>query len=272
MGITIDTDKCTKDTLCAINCPALVITMDGPDGFPAAVEDFEEMCISCGHCLAICPTGALTWRGVGPQQCPPLEDSLPTPAQLSRLLKGRRSIRRYKDQPLERSTIERLLDLARYAPSGHNAQPISWLVISGRERLDHLAGVVADWMRYMIKEHPEVAEPLRMDTVVTAWEEGQDRILRGAPHLVVAYAEKDNPFAPAAGSIAVTYLELAAYGLGLGACWAGYFNNAANFFPPLKKALDLPEGMAAYGSLMLGVPKFEYQRVPPRKPLRVTWR
>ena len=140
MGITIDTEKCTKDQLCALSCPSLVITMDTEDGYPAAVEGFEELCISCAHCLAICPTGALTWKGIGPGQCAPLDADMPSPEQLTRLIKGRRSIRRYKKQPLEKSTIERLLELTRYAPSGHNAQPVNWLVISGRDKLDELAG------------------------------------------------------------------------------------------------------------------------------------
>jgi len=272
MGISIDLDKCTRDALCALACPAQIITLTGENGAPAPVEGFEEMCIACGHCLAVCPTGALSWKGIGPAQCAPLEGELSSPDQLTRLIKGRRSIRRYQDQPLEPSTIERLLELARYAPSGHNAQPVHWLVISGREQLDGLSAIVVDWMRYMIKEDPEVAEPMHFDRAVAAWEAGKDRILRGAPHLVLAYAEKANPFAPAACTIALTYLELAASGLGLGACWAGYLNRASNLFPPMQKALDLPEGMVSFGSLMLGVPAFGYQRVPPRTSVRVTWR
>ena len=66
--------------------------------------------------------------------------------------------------------------------------------------------------------------------------------------------------------IALAYLELAAFGLGLGACWAGYFNAAANMHQPMQKALDLPEGMGVYGGMMLGVPKFEYQRMPAAQP------
>ncbi|MBU1157188.1 MAG: nitroreductase family protein, partial [Proteobacteria bacterium] len=72
--------------------------------------------------------------------------------------------------------------------------------------------------------------------------------------------------------LALGYLELAAYSLGLGACWAGYFNRAASTFPPMIEALGLPQGMAPFGALMLGVPKYKYQRIPPRKPLEVTWR
>jgi nitroreductase/NAD-dependent dihydropyrimidine dehydrogenase PreA subunit len=272
MAISIDTDKCHKDGLCALVCPTRLITMEGADGFPAPVAEMEKICLDCGHCLAVCPHEALSLNGVGPGQCAPLEGPGLSPEQLAAFLKGRRSIRRYKDQPLERSTIERLLDLARYAPSGHNLQPVNWLVISGRGQLDQLAGVVAQWMRYVVENHPEIAEPMHLARTLAKVEAGEDLILRGAPHLAVAYGEKDNRLAPTPCIIALAYLELAAHGLGLGACWAGYFNAAATTFPPMQEVLDLPQGMVSFGAMMLGRPQYRYQRIPPRNPARVTWR
>lgn len=272
MGIVVDHEKCNKDKLCALDCPIGIITMDGPDGFPAPAEGFEELCINCGHCVAVCPHEALSQGGITPRQCLPLEAPGLGPEQLAQLFKGRRSIRRYKNQPLEQSTITRLLDMARYAPSGHNVQPVKWLVISGRDKLMHLAGIVADWMRHVIKHEPELAAAMHLDHAVAVWESGEDRILRGAPHVVVAYGDAKNTMVPVPCVLALGYLELAAYSLGLGACWAGYFNRAANNFPPMIKALGLPQGMAPFGALMLGVPKYKFQRIPPRKPLEVTWR
>lgn len=272
MGLVIDQEKCHKDGLCALDCPIGIITMDGPDGFPAPVEGFEELCIDCGHCVAVCPHEALSQGGITPRQCLPLEAPGLSPEQLAQLLKGRRSIRRYKDQPLEQSTIARLLDMARYAPSGHNVQPVKWLVISGRDKLDKLAAIVVDWMRHTIIEDPELAESMHFDHAVAVYESGEDRILRGAPHVVLAYAEAEDLRAVVPCALALGYIELAAYNLGLGACWAGYLNRAANSFPPMMEALDLPEGMASYGALMLGVPKYKFHRIPPRKPLEVTWR
>lgn len=273
MGIVVDHEKCQKDGLCALDCPIGIITMDGPEGFPAPAADFDDLCINCGHCVAVCPHEAMSQGGITPRQCLPLDAAAGlSPEQLAQLLKGRRSIRRYKDQPLEQNTIQRLLDMARYAPSGHNVQPVKWLVISGRDKLLPLAGIVVDWMRYMIAKHPEVAEPMHLDRAVATWDAGEDRILRGAPHVVVAYGEKDNRMVPVPCALALGYLELAAYSLGLGACWAGYFNFAATVFPPMIQALDLPQGMAPHGALMLGVPKYKHQRIPPRKPLEVVWR
>jgi nitroreductase len=113
---------------------------------------------------------------------------------------------------------------------------------------------------------------MHMDLVIAQWEAGNDRILRGAPHVIVAHALKADRTAPAACTIALTFLDLAASSLGLGACWAGYFGVAASVFPPMQKALALPEGHLAMGAMMLGWPKMTYHRLPLRNPAKVSWR
>jgi nitroreductase len=111
-----------------------------------------------------------------------------------------------------------------------------------------------------------------MDRTVARWDRGYDVILRDAPAVIVAHADKDNRVAPAACTIALTYLELATTTMGMGACWAGYFNAAATTFPPMQQALALPEDHQTFGSMMVGYPKFRYQRMPSRKEPKITWR
>jgi nitroreductase len=72
--------------------------------------------------------------------------------------------------------------------------------------------------------------------------------------------------------IALSYFDLAANNAGLGCCWAGYFNAAAASFPPMMAALSLPEGCTPHGSLMVGYPKYKYQRLPLRRPASIIWR
>jgi hypothetical protein len=40
----------------------------------------------------------------------------------------------------------------------------------------------------------------------------------------------------------------------------------------MQKALALPEGHQSYGAMMVGYPKFNYHRLPSRKPPPITWR
>jgi nitroreductase len=127
-------------------------------------------------------------------------------------------------------------------------------------------------MRNEIKEQASFAARLHLDRVVASWDAGIDRICRSAPHLIVAHAPKDDRSAPSACTIALTYLELAAYASGLGACWAGYFNAAANLWPPILKALALPSRHTCLGAMMIGYPKYRYQRIPLRDPVKISWR
>ena len=127
-------------------------------------------------------------------------------------------------------------------------------------------------MRSLLAERAEFALSMHMDRVVDSWDKGIDRILRSAPHLVAAHGLSTMPISQSACFIALTYLELAAPSLGLGTCWAGYFTAAANFYPPLQEALALPQGHLPYGAVMVGYPKYSYQRMPPRNKPEITWR
>lgn len=266
----VDQSKCNKDGICVAECPVKIIKQ-GNDGFPAMLA--EEFCISCGHCVAVCPKGAITLKTMRPESLVAVQDSLlPGPDQAEHFLASRRSIRTYKDKPVDRAILEKIIGIAAYAPSGHNMQPVEWLVVENTEEVKRLSGLTVDWMRYMVKEKPEMAGPLHMDMVVARWDAGEDVICRGAPHVVLAHGLKKNPTSAAACTIALTYLELAAYSMELGACWAGYLGIAALAFPPLVQALNLPEGHQVFGAMMLGYPKFKYQRIPLRKEPVVIWR
>jgi len=270
---TVDKGKCRKDGICAAVCPAWIIELKNSSETPTPIDDAETLCINCGHCVVACPHGALSHRAMTPEQCAPLVRELqPDSEQVRQFLSSRRSIRTYQDKAVERSLLTRIVDIVRLAPSGINSQPVEWLIIYDSKEVQRLAGCVIDWMRVMLKDRPQFAASLRMDRTVRGWESGKDSICRQAPHLFIAHGEKDNPMAASSCTIALTYLELVAHAFGLGACWAGYFDAAARFWPPMKKELGLPVGHVSFGAMMVGFPKFNYYRVPLRRETRITWR
>jgi nitroreductase/NAD-dependent dihydropyrimidine dehydrogenase PreA subunit len=269
---TINQETCNQDGICAAVCPAGIIGIkDG--AYPKPVSDADEMCIRCGHCVAGCPTASLSHKDIPLESCTPIKKELGiTHEQSVQFLRNRRSIRQYKDKPVDKTELKRLIDIARYAPSGHNLQPVEWLVLGDKAELRRLSGIVVEWMRWMLTNMPEVASPMHMDRTVDRYENSYDVILRDAPAVVVAHAHKENRVAPAACTIALTYLELASTTMGMGACWAGYFNAAATTFPPMQAALALPDEHQAFGSMMVGYPKYRYQRMPRRNEPKITWR
>jgi nitroreductase/NAD-dependent dihydropyrimidine dehydrogenase PreA subunit len=270
---TVDRQKCNLCGLCVTDCPGFVVDMSGADDFPSLAQGGEERCIKCGHCVAVCPNGAFNHRLMTAEQCIEINRTLlPSSLSVEHFLKSRRSIRAYKDEVLDVGTLEKLIDIARYAPSGHNVQPVSWTLVSGREKLKGMVDLVAEWMRGVAKEKPALDSMMKLSMVADSWSLGVDVITRGAPHVVVAHAPKlYGPLGHEGCLIALSYLELAAHSLKVGACWAGYFEMAAVNCPSLQQALNLPEGNRPYGAMMLGWPKYEYSRIPLRKEPDVQW-
>jgi nitroreductase/NAD-dependent dihydropyrimidine dehydrogenase PreA subunit len=271
--ITIDQDKCKRDGMCVKECPAQIIVFKEKGAFPALIPDGEEFCINCGHCMAVCPHGALTLQTMSPAVCQRIQkDLLPEDIRLRQLLQARRSIRYYKKDVVARELIAELIDTARYAPTGSNKQQVQWIVFENPAYVNRLAAMVIDWARLMIPLTTDEAMVKSMERKLKAWDSGEDVILRGAPHVIAVHSQGDLPFAEADCVIALTYLELYASTKGLGTCWAGYLTAAANFHEPLRKAMAIPEGHRCFGMMMLGYPQYRYTRIPERNAPRVDWR
>lgn len=259
----LDKEKCDRDGICALECPAHIIEMT--EQGPAPAEGAEEICIRCGHCVAVCPKAAISLENLTPAACMPI-DMVPAldAAQAEYFLRSRRAIRRYRKKAVPRAVFEKALDVACCAPTGSNRQPVEWLVIDQKEDVQKIAGHVINWMRYVQKNHPETAAAYNMEALINQWDQGVDRICRDAPQMVFAHALKDVGSGAADCHTALAYLELVLPSLGLGSCWAGYVNYAAGQWPDLAGMLNLPENHTCHGALMVGYPRLKYHRAPKR--------
>jgi len=273
--IEINQETCNKCGICADECPRRIITL--PDGdFPQLLAVAEAACNGCGHCVAVCPRGSLSHRDSPLEVSPKIQDGLKiNPEQLEQFLKSRRSVRVFKKRPVPREIITRLIEDARYAPTGHNLQEVEWLVIDNKKDLNHIEDLGFDWLQWVIKNMPEKAAESNMEEKLARQKVNRDVFLRGAPVLIVTHAYKDNPnslIASIDSANALCFLDLAANALGLATCWAGYVYIMANTFHPVKEAMALPDDHVVYGCVMLGYNKFRYYRIPFRKMPRIIWR
>ncbi|MBW1787101.1 MAG: nitroreductase family protein [Deltaproteobacteria bacterium] len=271
--IMIDADKCNQDSLCIFECPAQVLQMDSETDLPVVTDDFEDVCLRCGHCVAVCPTAAFSLEWMPADACTPVESDLKlSSGQAEQFLRSRRSVRVFRDEPVDRAKLEKLIDIACYAPSAKNAQPWHWLVIEDPAQVWKLDGLIVDWMRSIIRADPAQAELLRLPRIVGMWEQGIYKTLRNAPHLFIVHVDETWPFGPEDSALALSYVELFSPTLGLGATWSGYFYRAYNSYPPMAEAVPVPPGQKVVGAMMVGRPKFKYQRLPNRNAPRIEWR
>jgi nitroreductase len=162
------------------------------------------------------------------------------PESLLALLKGRRSIRRYRSDPVPDEMVEQLLEAGRWAPSASNRQPWTFIVIRDGMILQEVARHAA----YYFIRWAHVSE---------------------APLLIVLCGDARNwiyrRFLHEDVGLAGSQIMLQAKALGLGTCWIGALDREA-----IAAILKIPDHMEIVGLLTVGFPA---EDPPPtsRKPL-----
>jgi F420 biosynthesis protein FbiB-like protein len=176
---------------------------------------------------------------------------------LQDLVRARRSIRNFRDEPVPPSLIAELLEEALWAPSPHNSQPWRFTVLLQRPEKERLAIAMAD----------RLASELRADGVAPELIERQTdrstaRITR-APVVILCSLVADGlvgysddrrnhlewQMAVQSVGAALQTLFLLAAERGLGSCWM-----AAPMYCPevVREAIDLPEYFEPQALVLLG--------------------
>ena len=265
--LQVDQAKCVKCGICGAVCPRCVIELR--QGWPEAVAPAH--CMRCGQCVAACPSAALdhVWAplaGQAPQQAFPAMNK----ETAYQFLRSRRSIRKYEQKPVPRESLLALMDIARFAPSASNSQGISYVVVEDSAILQQISAATIDWMEACLQRGDAGAAKRFTSYVGSYRSTGKDVILRGAPGLVIAAADKGLANGRDNTHFALAYVELYAPTLGLGTCYAGLVELCARSgCPDLVRLLNLPEDQTITGAVMVGYPSYRYARLVDRNPLDI---
>ena len=242
------------------------------EGFPAISDDKSGSCVHCGHCEAVCPTGALLHNETEMSQAPLFQGKAEiTPKDLGLYFRNRRSIRCYQSKAVDKKILEEIMDVVRYAPTGMNRQPLGWVVIQDKKKVEEIVSTTIAWMRQLRETNRPLFQAYGFSNHISAYEAGVDLICRDAPHLTITYSAANYPIGAKDATIAATHLELLLPSFGLGGCWAGYLMVALQYSAELKSLIGLNEKHAVHAALLLGYPRFEYQKIPNRNKVNVMW-
>jgi len=238
--IRIIEEKCDGCGLCVSVCKDFSFKLDKGKAILSGTPLFG--CVGCGHCMAICPANAIeiVGRELSPQDLFALPDraKAATYEQLLVLLQRRRSIREFKDIPVDKDLVMKILDAAQTAPMGLPPSDVNVLVLENQARvrafardfcdfLESMKWFVSDWFITLMR-------PLwgrENDEMIRGFIKPAFNIFTGSMRRGINLVNYDAPLAmyfysspysdPADPIIAATYAMIAAESLGLGTCMLG---------------------------------------------------
>lgn len=271
----IDAELCTNCERCVAVCATDVLLPGEKCPEPRGVTP----CFVCGHCVAVCPTGAISHPSMNPEhfrELLPVEEGV-KPDLLFDLLRKRRSVRNYTDEQVSREQIMQLIEAAVQAPSGLNAQSWHFTIIQNPEHLarikrrilaiyvallNMLNGTVKRMMLRLTVgaqaiENMIEARPL-IEDIIEAHKREEDRLLWGAPTLVVVHSPEEDPTGTESAHYAVANMMLMATAMGLGTCLIGFLTVVAERDARLQEYLGVPPDHTVDAALVVGYPDVEF--------------
>ncbi|SBW06316.1 Nitroreductase [uncultured delta proteobacterium] len=112
-----------------------------------------------------------------------------------KVLKERRSVRKYKPQQITDAELDAVLEAGTYAPSGKGKQPCIIIAVQNKD---------------------DIAQLSKMNAAV--WGKNIDPYY-GAPTILLVLSNTESSTPVEDGSAVITYLTVAAAAVGLGTCW-----------------------------------------------------
>ncbi len=277
--LNFSSEKCNGCGLCVNDCKMLHnIVLDERK----KAKILNSNCINCYHCVAICPNEAITIDNKIPSKAKRYSSTF-TSQEYLEFLKNKRSIRQYKDQEVEKSIIEHIIEAGIYSPTAGNKQPVSYAIVTG-ERLKELTKLSLKTLKSFADDFNDGNIDLNIDLnsakrYTSMWkrfyksyfEKGIDELFFNAPCLLLILGDTEKTLDPKTDCvIASCNIGNMAYASGLGFCYNGFFVRAYQS-EEICKFLGLELKYNLYTAMTIGYPNVEYRRTVFREKKEIFW-
>ena len=270
----VDAEKCTGCGKCVKDC------------FPKDIEIVDKKavinnvrCISCGHCVAICPENAVASDEYNMEEVIDYDKEKfdISEENLLNFIKYRRTIRQYKEETVEDEKIARIIEAGRFTQTASNLQDVSYIVVKdGMKELKQLTLESLNTLGEKIlsnltpeniffKRYAEMWVDMYQDSKNNS--NARDGLFYNAPTVIVVTATS-----PVNGALASSNMELMTNTMGLGTMFSGFFVRAANGNQKIMDFLGVKEGKQIITCMAIGYPNVEYSRTVPRKEADIQWK
>jgi len=275
----VNPETCNGDGICADVCPGNVLEVVNDTA--GSVEQRVESCIYCGQCVAVCPTESLRMPRLEMEDFQRLKKPQFGYDEFYEFLRLRRSVRVFKDRPIERDVIEKVLEAAATAPMGFPPHTTEILVIESPEEREFLLTELVKRYDSMIKtfsnpvgrlmvrfsagaEDFNMLEKHIVESARFANElyrrDGTDRYMYGAPVLMIFHGSRWGMSYQQNAHLVCHHAMLAAVSLGLGTTILGVIPPIVDQSKALRERYAIPKDNRILTSLILGYPKYRYRQ------------
>lgn len=264
-NFVVNEKRCIGCGQCVKVCPGGILSLN--QNKKVEMEDFKEFgwngCWKCEHCLAVCPTEAISIFGHKPEKSLPMGDPKDMSEMVNTLIANRHLCRRYLDKNVDRSIIDDMLKRLANAPNGGNKQQVEFTLIDDKEQMNKFRQIAYARMEELA-EHGIFPKGFDQQSYedMKRWEKTvrPDMLFCGAPHIFIPHAPlgKGEPVQDV--MIAGTYFEILLASRGLGAVMMTFPLDAFNKMPEIKAMLEIPDDHYIGMMLGFGYPEITYKR------------
>jgi nitroreductase/Pyruvate/2-oxoacid:ferredoxin oxidoreductase delta subunit len=291
-NITFNTDICKKCGLCAEVCPNKIIFKDNEHGMALRPERMH-LCFQCGQCMSVCPEKSINIKDLSYAK-----DFFDLPEEgffentFFHMLHTRRAIRNFKDKPVPKDLLEKIVQAISFAPPSFPPLKIRIVVVQDSKLIRKAMPYMVEFydyfvrlmgnplMRFFIKK--EVGKqkfktlknhlmPLLKTKLPDIKSAGEDAFTRNAPAMILFLADSNGEDISTDIYIAATYGFLAAHALGLGGSVMDIIPPAIEKKAELRKLFNIPDNCNVVASIIVGYPKYTYKRGINRRLKSVEW-